>query len=121
MKKIRKFIVKKSLLTMSLALNLVLLGALGTVYAMNQSQLAKKVSSLTGGNFTKIQAEQCINATFDSIVDALKNGEKEVHIAGFGKFIAVNRAARKARNPQTNKEIIIPATRIIRFSSRLQL
>jgi len=45
-----------------------------------------------------------------SVEDTLKAGEKVV-LVGFGTFEVRSRAARKGRNPQTKKEITIPASK----------
>jgi DNA-binding protein HU-beta len=45
-----------------------------------------------------------------SVEDALKGGDKVV-LVGFGTFEVRKRAARKGRNPQTKKEITIPASK----------
>ena len=50
-------------------------------------------------------------AAFISVVtEALQKGEK-VQLVGFGSYEVKSRAARKGRNPQTKKELIIPASK----------
>ncbi len=44
------------------------------------------------------------------IAEALKKEEK-VQLVGFGTFEVRHRAKRKGRNPQTNEEMIIPASK----------
>jgi len=52
----------------------------------------------------------------ESIQDNLVNGNK-IQLIGFGTFEVRDRAARKGRNPQTGKEITIPATKNPAFKS----
>jgi DNA-binding protein HU-beta len=47
-------------------------------------------------------------------IAALEDQEK-LSIQGFGYFAISTRAPRKGRNPQTGKEIDIPAARAVRF------
>jgi DNA-binding protein HU-beta len=61
------------------------------------------------GTETKKQAQQAVDAVFDTIVKALARGE-EVAIAGFGTFRVVKRAARMGVNPKTGEKIQIAAS-----------
>lgn len=63
---------------------------------------------------TKVQAEQIVDAVFDSIEKCLKKGE-EVSVAGFGTFVVKQRKARTARNPKTGATVQVPATRVPKF------
>jgi DNA-binding protein HU-beta len=65
---------------------------------------------------SKAQAERVLNATLDSLTDALKSGNS-VTFTGFGSFKVVKRAARKGRNPRTGKEINIPASNAVKFTA----
>ena len=75
----------------------------------NKAQLIETVAEKTG--LTKKDATV---AVFGSIQDYLKEGEK-VQLIGFGNFEVRERAARKGRNPQTGKEIQIPASKVPAF------
>ena len=59
-------------------------------------------------------AEEAVNAVFDALTAALKKGE-EVRLPAFGVFAVSQTAARKARNPQTGEEVIVPAGKRARF------
>ena len=63
-------------------------------------------------------AEQAdlIKSVFESIQKSLSKGEK-VQLIGFGNFEVRERAARKGRNPQTGKEIEIPASKVPAFKA----
>lgn len=73
-------------------------------------RLAKKA------HLTKKAAEETVNAVFSEISDAMKKGEKVV-ITGFGTFKVRNRAARRARNPQTGAPIQISARKTPGFTA----
>lgn len=75
---------------------------------MNKSQLIAKVAEKSG--LTKKDAEKAVGAFFAAVQDSLVAGEK-VQMIGFGTFEVRERAARVGRNPQTKKEIQIPASK----------
>ena len=58
---------------------------------------------------TKKQAQEAVEAVFDTIVKTMSRGE-EVAIAGFGTFRVAKRAAREGRNPKTGEKIMIKAS-----------
>jgi DNA-binding protein HU-beta len=65
---------------------------------------------------SKASAEKTINAFANSVMKALKKGDK-LTLTGFGTFSVTKRRARTGRNPRTGKEIKIPATRVARFKA----
>ncbi len=65
---------------------------------------------MKAGNLeTKKQAQEIVEAFFDTIVKTLGRGE-EVAVAGFGVFKVVKRAARMGVNPKTGEKIQIAAS-----------
>ena len=81
---------------------------------MNKVQLVEAVAA--AGKLTKKDAEVAVKAVTDSIVAALKNGEK-VQLVGFGTFEVKERAARDGRNPKTGETIKIAASKAPAFSA----
>ena len=81
---------------------------------MNKTELIAAVAAKTG--LTKKDAEGIVSATFDTVTDTLKKGEK-VSISGFGIFEVKTREARIGRNPRTKEEIKIPATKLPAFKA----
>ncbi len=79
---------------------------------MNRSQLIDVVKQRT--DFTKKDIEVVVNAVFDSMSEALVAGEK-VAISEFGTFTVKHRSERKGRNPKTQEELIVPASKIPGF------
>ena len=65
---------------------------------------------------SKASAEKALNAFASSVMKALKKGDK-LTLTGFGTFSVAKRKARMGRNPQTGKEIKIPATRVAKFKA----
>ena len=65
---------------------------------------------------SKASAEKTLNAFTNAVTKALKKGDK-LTLTGFGTFSIARRKARIGRNPQTGKEIKIPATRVAKFKA----
>jgi DNA-binding protein HU-beta len=85
---------------------------------MTKSELVAKVAEEAG--LKKAQAEKCIDAAIKSITEALAKGERTA-IPGLGVFNVRERKARKGRNPQTGKEITIPARKVVVFTAAKSL
>lgn len=81
---------------------------------MNKTELINSVAEAT--ELSKKDATKAVDAVFASIQDSLSKGEK-VSLIGFGNFEVRERAARKGRNPQTGKEIDIPASKVPAFKA----
>lgn len=81
---------------------------------MNKGQLISKIAEDAG--LTKAQATAALEAVIDGVTGTLKAGDK-LTLIGFGTFSISARAARKGRNPQTGKEINIPAKNIVKFKA----
>lgn len=79
---------------------------------MNKSELVSKVAESTG--VSKKDADQVVNAVFESVTEALSEGDK-VQIIGFGTFEVRTRSEREGRNPATGEMIKIPAGKVPAF------
>ncbi len=79
---------------------------------MNKSELVASVAERSG--LAKVEAERAVDAVFDSIMDALKDGD-EVRLVSFGIFSCVDKPAREGRNPSTGEKLHIPARRVPKF------
>ncbi len=55
-----------------------------------------------------------IESVFEIIKDDLARGN-DVMISGFGKWTVKSKKKRKGRNPQTGKELMIDARRVVTF------
>ena len=65
---------------------------------------------------SKAAAEKALNGFSAAVMKAAKKGDK-FSLPGFGTFSVVRRGRRKGRNPQTGKEIIIPARKVVKFKA----
>lgn len=79
---------------------------------MNKGDLVDRMAS--DANITKAQAHNALNSFIDTVSKELKKGNK-ITLIGFGTFSVTKRSARKGRNPQTGKEINVPAKKIVKF------
>jgi len=78
---------------------------------MNKGDLINKVAEVLN---SKKEAQAAVDITIKSITGALASKDS-VTLVGFGTFKVANRKARKGRNPQTGKEINIPARNVPKF------
>ena len=80
---------------------------------MNKAELIQEVAAKADVKVR--EAEALLEAFMTAAADTLARGDK-VAITGFGTFAVTERKARKGRNPQTGKEINIPASKSPRFA-----
>jgi len=85
---------------------------------MNKAELISAIAEK--GGFTKVQAKTALEATLCAASEALTRGEK-ISLVGFGTFAVAKRPARKGRNPQTKKEMMIPAKKVVKFKAGSEL
>jgi len=81
---------------------------------MNKTDLIDSIAKDV--EITKASAGAGLEAVLKSIHGALTTKDGSVQMVGFGTFKTVKREARKGRNPQTGKEIKIPAKKVVKFS-----
>ena len=62
----------------------------------------------------KRESTKFYETTMEIIKKALESGES-VLISGFGKFEVKDKHTRKARNPQTGKDLMLDARRVVTF------
>jgi len=63
---------------------------------------------------SKQEAETGVNLFFQTIKEAIQNGE-EIELRGFGSFRFRHRGARSGRNPRTGKPVQVPSKKILYF------
>jgi len=71
-------------------------------------QIAKKLG-LPQGDTKKV-----VQSTLDMIVAVLAT-EGRLELRDFGVFQVKQRAARRARNPKTNQEVLVPPRKVVTF------
>lgn len=79
---------------------------------VTKNDLVDKVAAAT--EISKAEASKVVAAVIDAVKAELVAGN-EVNIAGFGKFVVRNRAARAGKNPSTGETIQIAATKAPAF------
>lgn len=85
---------------------------------MNKGELIDKIAEKAG--LKKAEATAALDATLDSIKDALKVGDK-VTLVGFCTLDTSYRAPRKGVNPSTGKPVDIPEKVAVKFKPGKQL
>src|SRR3990167_645417 len=69
---------------------------------MNKSGLVEIVAEK--GKMTRKKAEDVVALIFDSMVDAMKGGDR-IEIRGFGSFVVKDYGSYTGRNPRTGQSI----------------
>ncbi|MBT3207063.1 MAG: HU family DNA-binding protein [Bacteroidetes bacterium] len=85
---------------------------------MNKSELISAMAEGTG--LTKVDSKKAVEAFVGIVSNELQGGGK-VALVGFGTFSISERQARTGRNPQTGKEIEIPAKKVVKFKAGSEL
>ncbi len=81
---------------------------------MNKAELIDAMAS--GSGLSKADSRRALDSFVEATEGALKKGDR-VALVGFGSFGVNKREARKGRNPQTGKEIDIPAKNVVKFKA----
>jgi len=81
---------------------------------MTKAEIIARIYEKVG--FSKKDATDVVEATFDIIKGCLERGEK-VKISGFGNFVVNTKRTRTGRNPQTGDEIIIVGRKVLTFKA----
>lgn len=82
---------------------------------MNKAEFTEQVAARTG--LSRKKAAEAVDAVFDSIQEALVNGDS-VKLIGFGTFEVRERKARTGRNPQDPNAVVeIPASKAPAFKA----
>jgi integration host factor subunit beta len=85
---------------------------------MTKAELVDQVADRV--DLTKKQTEVIVNILFNSITEALSQGDK-VELRGFGSFRIRSRNPREGRNPKTGDAVHIPAKRVPFFKAGKEL
>lgn len=85
---------------------------------MSKQQLVEMIAEKA--SLTKADAARALDATMESVIEALKKGEK-VSLVGFGTFATSKREAREGRNPRTGETVKIAARTAVTFKAGSKL
>lgn len=81
---------------------------------MNKSELTKEIVSRSQYNLSNAIVEDVINCFINIIKDEVVDGHK-VQLVGFGTFEQGHRSERIGKNPNTGKDMVIPACNVPKF------
>ena len=81
---------------------------------MKKNDLIAAVAEQSG--LSKKDAEKAINASIDTIIKAVAEGDK-IQLTGFGTFEQRQRNARTGVDPRTGNSIEIPASKVPAFKA----
>ncbi len=79
---------------------------------MNKKEIVIGIAEKTG------LAQKDVHIFFDGFVEVVKEAVKkgtDVSIVDFGQFCVVEKAARRARDFRTGKEMVVPAMKAVKF------
>ena len=79
---------------------------------MTKAEIVLRIYEKVG--FSKKEASDVVEATFEIIKSCLERGEK-VKVSGFGNFVVNTKRPRKGRNPQPGDDIIIVGRKVLTF------
>ena len=85
---------------------------------MSKQQLVEMIAEKA--SLTKADAARALDATMESVTEALKKGEK-VSLVGFGTFATSKREAREGSNPRTGETVKIAARTAVTFKAGSKL
>ena len=85
---------------------------------MTKAEITELIAEKTGhtARDTKMVVEQFLEEVKNCLVE-----NKHLEIRGFGTFRVKNHKARKARNPKTGQEVVVPARRKAAFKVSREL
>ena len=81
-------------------------------FTMTKREIVRSVSEKL--NLTQFQTKHIVQSVFDCIVETLVE-EKRIELRNFGVFEVRKRVARKARNPRTGAEVMVPEKHVVVF------
>jgi len=85
---------------------------------MTKADLIDEVSKVT--ELSRKDSEVIVETLFDSIIKALKTGDK-LEVREFGSFRIRERKARQGRNPKTGEKVSVPEKKVPYFKPSKEL
>ena len=79
---------------------------------MTKKDIVKTLADKFG--LSQVDAKKVVQGTFDSIIDTLIEAGR-IELRNFGVFEVKTRKPRKARNPRTGEEVMVPQKRVVTF------
>jgi len=79
---------------------------------LTKKDIVRTISEEIG--LTQQQTKRIVQKTFDAIIDSLVR-ERRIELRNFGVFEVKQRAARRARNPRTGRQVEVPEKFVVTF------
>jgi len=79
---------------------------------VTKKEIVRSISEELG--LTQLKTKEIVQKTFDAIITSLVE-ERRIELRNFGVFEVKCRAARKARNPRTGKEVMVEKKYVVTF------
>ncbi len=79
---------------------------------MTKKDIVKTLADKFG--LSQVDAKKVVQGTFDSIIDTLLEVGR-IELRNFGVFEVKTRKPRKARNPRTGEEVMVPEKKVVTF------
>jgi len=85
---------------------------------MDRTDLVEELAQVL--NVSRKEAKTVLEAILDSIVHALRNGER-IEIRRFGTLSTHIRPPRRGRNPKSGTPVPVPSKRVLKFRAATEL
>ena len=85
---------------------------------MNKTELISQIAK--SADISKKAAGDALQGFMEAVTKTMKRGDK-LQLIGFGTFSVTKRAARTCRNPQSGKEMKVPAKKVVKFKGGSKL
>ena len=79
---------------------------------MTKNDIVVSIAKATG--LRQIDVKRISQMTLDGIIDALLD-DNRIELRNFGIFQVKTRRGRKARNPRTGEEVMVPPKKVVTF------
>lgn len=83
-----------------------------------KKDIIKDIAERTG--LTQVETRQVVQQVFECILDTLARDQR-IELRNFGVFQVRERPARKARNPRTGEEVMVPSRKVVVFKPGLRM
>lgn len=80
--------------------------------ALTKTMIAETIQKKL--DLSRAESYEIMEEFIEIIKQTIESGE-DIMISGFGKFCVNEKKARKGRNPATDKEMTLPARRVVTF------
>ncbi len=81
---------------------------------MTKKEIVRQIASEL--RIDQTLTRKIVQRTLDSILRVILD-KGRIELRNFGVFEVKHRSARKARNPRTNEEVLVPPKKVIRFQA----